>query len=194
MSDEGGTYSLKTQTGGESVLPALCNVLGTLLIVIVIALCVPITVPWLVGYQVYDVISGSMEPEIPVGSVVYVKQADPSTIQIGDVIAYQSESGVVIHRVTTNRTSMGEMVTKGDANNVEDFSPVPYDNVLGRVEMHLPFLGAFMSIYASVAGKVYLLLIAACGVMLNLVAANMRQRRREEAEDEMAASSSPEGV
>ncbi len=179
MPEEGRTDSLKTQSGGGSVLPTLCNVLGTLLIVIVIALCIPITVPWLVGYQVYDVVSGSMEPEIPVGSVVYVKQVDPPTIQIGDVIAYQSESGVVIHRVTTNRTSMGEMVTKGDANNVEDFSPVPYDNVLGRVEMHLPFLGAFMSIYASVAGKVYLLLIAACGVMLNLVAANMRQRRRE---------------
>jgi len=164
------------------------------MIIIVIALCAPITLPGLMGYQVYDVVSGSMEPEIPVGSVVYVKQADPSMIQVGDVIAYQSESDVVIHRVTANRSSMGEMVTKGDANNVEDFSPVPYVDVLGRVEVHLPFLGAFMSIYASVAGKVYLLLIAAFGVMLNLVAANMRQRRREEAEDEMAASSSPEGV
>lgn len=181
MADESRTYSRKTENEGGSILPALCNVVGTLLLVAVIALCIPLTVPVVAGYQVFEVVSGSMEPEIPVGSVVYVKQVEPSTLKVGDVVAYQDESGVVVHRVTTNRTSIGELVTKGDANNVEDFSPIPYNAVLGRAEVHIPYVGTFMSIYSTMAGKVYLLLVAACGVMLNMVGASMRKRKREAA-------------
>ena len=178
MPDESRTYDREAKNRGGNVIPALCNVLGTFLIVAVIALCVPVTVPVLMGYQVYDVVSGSMEPAISVGSAVYVKQVDPSTIEIGDVVAYSDGANVVVHRATANRTSLGELVTKGDANNVEDFEPIPYNAVLGRVEAHIPFLGSFMAIYASTAGKVYLLLIAVCGLLLNIVAANMRKRRR----------------
>ena len=177
MTDSSRLNSHKAKSGGGNVLPALCDVLGTLFLLVVIALCVPLAVPSLVGYQVFDVVSGSMEPEIPVGSVVYAKQVEPSAIEVGDVVVYNDGSGVIVHRVTVNRTSLGELVTKGDANNVEDFAPVPYDAVVGRVEAHLPFLGSFMSVYASLAGKVYLLLTAACGVMLILVASHMRRRR-----------------
>ncbi|MDO4400843.1 MAG: signal peptidase I, partial [Coriobacteriia bacterium] len=179
------------RTGGHNALATLCNVFGVLLLVAVIGLCAPLTIPMIAGYQVYDVVSGSMEPEIPVGSAVYVKATDPVTIEVGDVIAYQDEKGVVSHRVTVNRTSLGEFVTKGDANDVEDLHPIPYDAVLGRVEMSIPGIGAFMAIYASTAGKVYLLLIAACGVMLNVLAGRMRERanmRRRELEAAIAAT------
>lgn len=178
MPDGSRTYGREAKNKGGNVVPALCNVLGTLLIVAVIALCAPVTVPVLMGYQVYDVVSGSMEPAFPVGSAAYVKQADPLAIEVGDVVAYRDGPNIVMHRVTANRTYSGELVTKGDANNVEDFEPVPYSAVLGRVEAHVPFLGSFMGIYASVVGKVYLLLVAACGLALNIVAANMRKRRR----------------
>ena len=167
----------KAKSRGGNVLPALCDVLGTLFLVVVIVLCVPLTLPPIAGYQVFDVVSGSMEPAVPVGSVVYAKQVEPSEIKVGDIVAYQDASGVVVHRVTVNRTSLGELVTKGDANNVEDFAPVPYSAVIGRVEAHLPFLGSFMSVYASPIGKAYLLMAAACGVMLIVIASAMRQRR-----------------
>lgn len=180
MPDESRTYDRKAKSRGGNAIPALCNVLGTFLIVAVIALCVPVTVPVLMGYQVYDVVSGSMEPAIPVGSAVYVKQADPLTIEVGDVVAYRDGANVVVHRVTANRASSDELVTKGDANNVEDFEPIPYSAVLGRTEAHIPFLGSFMAVYASTAGKVYLLLLAICGLLLNIVAANMRKRKHAE--------------
>ncbi len=57
---------------GGKLIPALCNLLGTLILVLVIASCLPLTVPRLFGYEIYEVVSGSMEPEIPVGSVIYV--------------------------------------------------------------------------------------------------------------------------
>ena len=169
---------LKPQKGGK-LLPALCNLLGTLLLLAVIGLCVPLTVPMLLGYDVFNVVSGSMEPELPVGSVVYVKPTALGEVQEGEVIAYQDGESVIVHRVVTNRTSLGEFVTKGDANNTEDLTPIPYEAVIGRMETHIPMLGAFMSIYASAMGKIYLLLTAACGVMLNMVASRMRESRRQ---------------
>ncbi|MBR0404832.1 MAG: signal peptidase I [Eggerthellaceae bacterium] len=177
------------KTGGKA-LPAFCNVLGTLMLIVVIGLCVPLTIPMLLGYQVFDVVSGSMEPEIPVGSAVYVKSADLEDIQEGEVIAFHDGDSVVVHRVVENHTSLGEFVTKGDANVHEDFEPVLYESVVGRMERHVPMVGAFMAIYASVAGKIYLLIAAACGVMLNLVASRMRETRRvKELQSQFAASS-----
>ena len=83
---------------GGKILPALCSVSGTLILISVIAVCIPITLPKLMGYEIYDIVSGSMEPEIPVGSVIYVKAAAPEDIQEGDVIAfrrgYPQESGM----------------------------------------------------------------------------------------------------
>ena len=169
---------LKKDQKNSKVLPTFCNIVGTVLLLAVIGLCVPLTVPRVLGYEVYDVISGSMEPEIPLGSVIYVKHADPADIKEGEVIAYNDGTGVIAHRVTTNRTSVGEFVTKGDANNIEDINPVPYDAVVGRVETSVPMMGAFMALYASTVGKVYLLLTAACGVMLNILASRIREVRR----------------
>ena len=186
---------LKKAQKNSKLLPAFCNIVGTVLLIAVIGLCVPLTVPRLLGYEVFDVISGSMEPELPVGSVIYVKATDPSEIQEGEIIAFDDGNGVISHRVTTNRTSVGEFVTKGDANNIEDINPVPYDAVIGRVESHIPMMGAFMALYASTIGKVYLLLTAACGVMLNVLARRIRETRRVKARKATAQLMGlPEGV
>lgn len=158
-----------TRRGGD-VVPTLMNVLGSTLIVAVFALTLPLVVPKLLGYQVFDVISESMEPAIPVGSVIYVREAEPSDVQVDEVIAFMDDGDVVAHRVVANRTSMGEFVTKGDANNAEDPKPVPYDELLGVVAMHVPVVGRFMSLYASTFGKVYLGLALGCGIMLNMLA------------------------
>ena len=157
--------------------PMLCNLIGTLLILGVFVLCLPITAPRIFGYEIYDVLSGSMEPEIPVGSVIYVQKVDPSEVEVDDVIAFYDGESVIAHRVVTNRTSLGEFVTKGDANEVEDFDPIPYDALIGRVELHLPMLGRAMALYASNVGKIYLLIAFACGIMLNLLAERLREQQ-----------------
>ncbi|MBR3318503.1 MAG: signal peptidase I [Atopobiaceae bacterium] len=156
-------------------LPGFCRVAGIMLLVVVIGLCAPITIPRIFGYEVYDVVSGSMEPEIPVGSVLYVKACDLQTVNEGDVIAYSDVDGVVAHRVVKNRTGLGEFVTKGDANNVEDRKPVSYERVVGRVELHLPLFGMGIALYASPVGKVYLLMTAGCGLMLWLLADRLEE-------------------
>ena len=78
--------SVKAKGGGALAL--LCNVLGVLLIVAVIALAAPLTVPRLLGFEVYEVVSGSMEPAISTGSAVYAKQVEPTSVTEGDIIAF----------------------------------------------------------------------------------------------------------
>ena len=50
--------------GKKSIAPALCNILGTLVLVSAILVCLPAVVPQALGYEVFCVVSGSMEPGI----------------------------------------------------------------------------------------------------------------------------------
>ena len=170
------------------LLPPLCNICGLVLMVLVIALTVPLAVPRMRGYEVYNVVSGSMEPAIPKDSVVYVEDVEARDVQEGDVIAFYREDKLVVHRVVVNSTVMGEFDTKGDANNANDPDPVPYDALVGRVAVHVPMVGKFMALYASDVGKVYLLMALACGVMLNILAARMRTDQRMQIKRELAAA------
>ena len=54
----------------------------------IIAICVPLIVPKTMGYQLYTVVSGSMEPAVPTGSLVYIKYVEPGDIETGDIIAF----------------------------------------------------------------------------------------------------------
>ena len=85
------------------------NILGTVIILGIILISIPFLVPKIMGYHVYDVISGSMEPEYPKGCLVLVKPLEPAQVQEGDVITFQVSSAsdaVTTHRVvpTADRT------------------------------------------------------------------------------------------
>ncbi len=162
---------------GGKLVPALCNVVGTFILLSVIGTCLPVTVPQFMGYEVYNVVSGSMEPEIPVGSVVYVKGVEPETVEEDDIIAFQSEDSIITHRVVRNKSVEGAFTTKGDANEKEDMNDVPYGALVGKVEAHYPLLGGMLVLYTSNVGKIYAVCFAACGAMLNLLAGRLRERR-----------------
>lgn len=174
----------RTKKGGN-LIPALCNLFGILILLAAIAACLPLTVPKLMGYEIYNVISGSMEPEIPVGSVIYVAAAAPEEISGDDIIAFWSGDSVVTHRVMENRLVEGEFVTKGDANEAEDMNTVPYENLIGRVTYHIPMLGDLMVIVTGTVGKIYVLCFAACGVMLNMLASRLRDGRDDDEDLEL---------
>ena len=55
----------------HSPLGVFLNILGTAIIIAVIVLCLMLTVPRFAGYTGYCVLTGSMEPTIPVGSLIY---------------------------------------------------------------------------------------------------------------------------
>lgn len=163
---------------GGGILPAVCNILGTLILFSVILLCIPVTLTKLFGYQIYDVVSGSMEPEIPVDSVVYVKETLPEEIKEGDVAAFRSSGSVIIHRIVEKRIVEGQFITKGDANTQVDIEKIPYDAMIGVVTFHIPFLGVVMTVLTSNVGKAYLICYAASGAMFYMLAGRLKEERK----------------
>jgi len=143
------------------------KVTGNLLIGLIILACLPVAVPKLLGIQTYNVISGSMEPSISVGSIVYVKNAEFDELAEGDVIAFESGASVVTHRITSIDSQSKLITTKGDANDTEDFVPVAYVNVIGRVVAHVPFLGYIASWLSEITGKVIAVMLLIIGLLLS---------------------------
>lgn len=170
---------------GGKFIPALCNIIGTLILAAVILTSVPLAVPRLLGYEIYNVTSGSMEPALPVGSVIYVQRVAPETVKEGEIIAYYVDGTVITHRVVENRFVEGEFVTKGDANDMEDFSNTHYSDLVGIVKYHIPVLGDYLMVYSNQLTKVYLLTLAFCGVMFNMLAGRMRRRQEERFQEEL---------
>lgn len=148
----------------------VCRVLGTVILLAVLAVCLPLSVPKLLGYQVYDVVSGSMDPAIPVHSVVLVQPAAPEELQPGEIVAYRSGSSVVIHRLVENHIVEGEVVTKGDANAEPDPLKVEYAGVLGTVTAHIPFIGIYAGALNTLPGKLYAFGFIVAAAMLYLLA------------------------
>ena len=168
---------------GGGFVPALFHVLGIVLIVAVIAACIPLTVPKFFGYEIYSIVSGSMRPEYPVDTVVYVKDMEPAQVEEGDVIAFVRENSIVVHRVVQNRTVEARFITKGDANEINDIDPVPYDNMVGRVEKKFPVAGHFLSIFNTFVGKIYFLGVALIGVLFCALSSLLKDKRGKDLQE-----------
>ncbi len=162
---------------GGRLVPVLCNILGILILLSVIAFYLPVTVARIKGEEIYNVVSGSMEPEIAVGSVIYVEPVPPESVEEGEVVAFRSGGSVIAHRVVKNRIGEGELITKGDANEENDMNPVKYSELVGRVSWHCPVVGGLLEVCTSPVGKVYIICFAACGAMLNMLARRLRAGR-----------------
>lgn len=106
------------------------------------------------GYRFLCVSTGSMEPEYPVGSVVLVVPTQAQTLSKGDVITFRSGEWFVTHRVVSVDRENHTIKTKGDNNNVEDFSPVEYSSVVGRVKFRIKYIGYAALFFATLYGKI----------------------------------------
>ena len=157
---------------------ALC-VAGITLIVLIASACLSLIVPRLAGYEGYVVVSGSMEPNIPTGSVIYSKKTDPALLQTGDVIVFADEARgttPITHRVVTNDPSTGTIITKGDANEFADMNPVTYDEVIGKVAAHVPRIGFPVAMFTTVLGKIVAALLLLEGWVLNEIGRRLKLR------------------
>lgn len=151
------------------------------LLLILVLVCIPLTVPRFFGVRIYSVISGSMEPAIPTGSLLYITEAQPEEIKEEEVIAFygvKDSASIITHRVVENRVVMGEFITKGDANQTQDMNPVPYDNFIGKVVCTIPKAGKAAELFTSLEGKVLAAGVIAAAVLLQVVAALIEKFRK----------------
>ena len=168
----------KRAAGCKELLPALCNGIWLVLTVFVILICLPYALPRLAGLEAYAIVSGSMEPELPTGSLVYVERAAADELEAGEVITFYAgaeEDGVVTHRIVENRKGEKELETKGDANEQGDPRPVSYGQVIGRVKSHVPYLGWLYPLMSGRAGKLRLLALLLAALLFRMVGRGMRK-------------------
>ena len=120
---------------------------GVLLLILGLG-AITIVLPVLVGGMPLSVLTGSMRPHLPPGTLVVTKPTPVEEIEVGDVITFQIESGrsaVVTHRVIERSidSASGEVrfTTQGDANNTPDPEPVRPAQIRGTVWYAVPYLG-----------------------------------------------------
>ena len=99
------------------------------------------------GFSMFTVLTGSMQDEIPQGSLVITQQTDPRELKIGDDVTYlSSPTTTVTHRIVGiienyNNTGQRAFETQGIMNAKPDEQPVPAGNVVGKVIFHSYALG-----------------------------------------------------
>lgn len=149
------------------------NIITSIIVALAVLLAIALVGVRLIGFQVFTVLSGSMEPTYHVGSLIYVKKADYTELQSGDVITFMlDEDTIATHRIVEvvpdeTDSSVLRFRTKGDANEAEDGSLVHYKNVVGTPVFTIPKLGYLANyiqnppgMYVAIsAGAVLLLLV-----------------------------------
>ncbi|HMO78498.1 MAG TPA: signal peptidase I [Candidatus Paceibacterota bacterium] len=126
-----------------------------------------------VPFDTKSVLTGSMAPAIPTGSIVFIVPKD--TYIEGDIITFkrkQSQMEIpVTHRIMGAEMVDGQLVfvTQGDANEYADTAAVYQDEVLGKVVGHVPFLGKLLDVARTPFGFVALIVIPALLVIVDEV-------------------------
>lgn len=130
----------------------------------------------LVGLTPYAVLSGSMEPQYPTGSLIYVKDVDPSTIVPGDAVTFVTPSGQTATHQAYEVDAAGRVIrTQGIANINQDGSimhdaePVQFSQVVGVPVACIPLLGYINAFCATPPGSYVVLALAVAIVAVPFV-------------------------
>lgn len=142
-----GRAASRRRDEGQSLLHYLAVSLSASILVLLLGVAVAVVgLPVVVGGSAMTVLTQSMEPGLPPGTLVVIRPRPVDDIRVGDVITYQIRSGeaaVVSHRVVSKTYADGELtfITKGDNNDAVDPEPVKSVQVRGTLWYSLPLLG-----------------------------------------------------
>ena len=140
-----------------------CQYLGITIAVLLMAVAVFAYIGPHAGWRLDAVLTGSMAPELQVGSLVFTRSVEPETITVGDIITFRPAiNGEVLmtHRVIgVGRSSSVYFETKGDANAAPDASTVPARNLVGQVSFHVPYWGFAIEFLKTPLGFLFALVI-----------------------------------
>ncbi len=146
---------------------------------LIIVLAFGLIVLSLFRIRFYIVTTGSMSPTIPVGSICVVNHNTPfEEVEAGDVISFSVGGNIRVTHRAVRITDEG-IITKGDANNTEDNSPVTPENYLGRTILHIPHLGYVMLFLKGRVGRV----IVAVVIVLLIGSAFLPKKEKNAASD-----------
>lgn len=115
----------------------------------------------LFGVKMYIVNSDSMAAtDFKAGSLILVKEVDPSTLKEGDIITFMSQDTdsfgeTITHKIrtlTTDAEGNPGFITYGTTTDVNDDTVVTYPYVLGKYQRQIPGLGTFFNFLKTTPG------------------------------------------
>lgn len=168
------------------------NVALIVILILAVGIIMLVTFSPVKKYQLLRVMSGSMEPAIKTGSIVFVGKANVSKLEAGDIVNYKSKNDpnvTITHRLVKIEETDGKklFMTKGDANNTPDTDQVAESQISGKVVFTLPYLGFLSSWLKKPHGLVLLVIVPAIlvivGEMFNIkktIEENVREKMARE--------------
>ncbi|MDR2903938.1 MAG: signal peptidase I [Clostridiales bacterium] len=132
-------------------------------------------------YRLLTVLTGSMEPTIPVGSLIVTREIGEETIEVDDIITYRpvDDSAVLVtHRVVAVRPEDGLFTTKGDANNQPDRNPVERDAIVGKTVFTIPMLGIMLNFLRTPPGMIAMVVVFVLYVAFDLLFSRLAKRQQ----------------
>lgn len=127
------------------IYPIVSILLICCIIVVLQAVKNPGQTPNLFGYKFFNVISGSMKPNLEIGDVVIIKEIE--NINKGDIITFKQQDSIITHRVVDIINEDGKIYyqTKGDNNNSNDENLVEFKDIEGIYVYRIPKIGIVIS-------------------------------------------------
>lgn len=112
------------------------------MVYILILIYLAIFIPSFWGYKPLVVISGSMEPTLKVGGLLYYHELELNDFDRGDILVYQTKEYIISHRIVDQNKD--GFITKGDANGSVDGTLVNNNQVLGKgTNWCIPLIGYY---------------------------------------------------
>lgn len=134
-----------------------------------------IFVPSIWGYKPLVVMSGSMEPTLQVGGILYYHEFDLEDFENGDILVYSTKEHIISHRLV-DKTGDG-FITKGDNNNTIDSSLVNNNQILGKgTNWSILFIGYYADY---IHGHKYLLYISLGIIIIDLCNDTYKEHKRK---------------
>lgn len=180
--------------------PTLSGIVGVVLCIIFIPIIImnltliinsyitPDELPGVFGIKPAIVLSGSMEPTIRTGDLIFIHNTDTQGLKEGDVICYLTSGSAVTHRIagiTRGDDGRPRYVTRGDANNAEDRLPVTPEQVQGIWKGgRIGGLGNFILFMQTTTGMIIFIV---CPLLLFFVWDIWRRHRLDKAEADRTA-------
>ena len=112
-------------------------------------------VPMPFGVGAAVVLSGSMEPELSTGDLLFVVERD--SYEVGDVVVFQDGRMTVTHRIV--EITEDQVITRGDANNAED-APISIQQIKGEVAFAIPLVGYVVNVVKTPLGTICIIALA----------------------------------
>lgn len=149
--------------------------ISALIVIIAVTLAIFMAGLKFFGFQIYTIVSGSMEPTYHVGSLIYVKEVDTTTLKEKDTITFElSDNTIATHRIVEivydeDNHDKYKFRTKGDANENVDANLVESNKVLGKAIFTIPYLGYLAAYIQTPPGNIVAICLSISAIILVII-------------------------